>query len=73
MLVKKFTFITWFLILQGAFWGSVAGIAVGLFLNIGQILYPAARNLLSISVKGCPGFNSSESSGMIYPKDPVYK
>ena len=73
MLVEKFTSITWFLILQGAFWGSIAGIAVGLFLNIGQILYPAARNLLSTSVRGCPGFNSSESSGIIYPKDPMYK
>lgn len=51
----------------------MAGLAVNFILNIGQILYPAARNLLSISVRGCPGFNSSESSGIIYPKDPMYK
>ena len=51
----------------------MAGLAVGLFLNVGQILYPAARNLLPISVKGCSGFNASVSSGIIYPEDPVYK
>ena len=37
------------------------------------MLYPAARNLLPIWVKGGPGFNSLVSSGIIYPKDPVYK
>ena len=51
----------------------MAGLAVNLFLNIGQILYPAAYNLLPISVTWCASCNGSLSSAIIYPKDPVYK
>ena len=63
--------------LNFAFLGSFLGInywlAVSIFLNVGQMFYPPARNLPPVSVKGCAGFNSSVSSGIIYPKDPVYK
>ena len=51
----------------------MAGLAISIFLIVGQMFYPPASKLPPISVKGCAGFNSSLNSGIIYPKDPVYK
>ena len=38
----------------------------------GQMIYPPARNLPPISIKGCDGFNSTVRRGIIYPKDASY-
>lgn len=60
---------------SGAFLGSLTGFFVGIMFSVGQMVYPPDRNLPPISIKECAFFNATtyNTSGIIYPSDPVHR